>query len=314
MHVSEFPPVTGCWFLTAPTASGKTELGIRLALQLKAEIISLDSMALYRGMDVGTAKPNADQLRLAPHHLIDSVDPEQEYSLAQYVRAAHAATHDIKSRGLNVLFVGGTPLYLKALLRGIFEGPPADWAYRERLQAEIAASGPEQLHARLAEVDLVTAAKLHPRDTRRIVRALEVYDKLGRRISELQSQFDAAPSADKTNIVYLLQWPREELHARIDRRVDAMFSAGLVNEVRQLTAAGRKLSRTAAQAVGYREVLEHLAGHHDLPTAIQLVKTRTRQFAKRQGTWFRSLSECRPILMTENVDVDALAGRLATTP
>jgi tRNA dimethylallyltransferase len=289
------PNTADCWFLTGPTASGKTAVGIALAQRLAAEILSMDSMAVYRGMDIGTAKPTHEERRLVPHHFVDSLDPSQELSLASYVQAAQEKVADIRARGREPLFVGGTPLYLKALLRGIFHGPPADWALRHELEAVPAS----ELHARLASVDPLAARKLHSEDTRRIIRALEVYQKTGTPISTLQRQFDQGRPAEQCR-VFVLQWPRAELYARIDARVEAMFAAGLIEEVDQLLAGGRTFSRTAGQALGYREVLAHLAGQKDLTATIELVKTRTRQFAKRQLTWFRSLSECRVVQMSES--------------
>lgn len=281
-----------CWFLTGATAGGKTEVGIELAGLIGAEIVSLDSMALYRGMDVGTAKPTADQRARVPHHLVDVIEPHEEYSLAQYVEAAGQCVEAIRGRGRLALFVGGTPLYLKALLRGIFRGPGADPEFRRACEQEARLRGSQVLHRRLAQVDPAAAARLHPNDTRRLVRALEVFEKTGRRISELQRQFDTGRPAEQCR-VFVLDWPRPELWARIDRRVERMFAAGLVDEVRALLARGRPLSKTARQAVGYRETIEHLEGTRDLPATIELVQTRTRQLARRQATWFRSLSECR---------------------
>jgi tRNA dimethylallyltransferase len=298
--------VNECWYLTGPTASGKTAVGVELARRLGAEIVSLDSMALYRGMDIGTAKPTADERADVPHHLIDVIEPDEQYSVAQYVQAAQAAASEIATRGRVPLFVGGTPLYLKALLRGIFSGPPADWELRRSLQAVAEAEGNEELHARLAAVDPLSARRLHPRDTRRVIRALEVFEKTGRSITELQQQFDRARGADECH-VFALDWPRTELEERIDRRVDAMFAAGLVDEVRGLLAAEEPLGRTASQAVGYREVIEHLRGARELAETIELVKLRTRQFAKRQMTWFRSLSECRFVAMSAERSVDDVA-------
>lgn len=249
-------------------------------------------MAIYRGMDIGTAKPAAAEQGGVPHHLIDIVDPHEEFSVAQYVAAAEAAVREIAARGRAPLFVGGTPLYLKALLRGIFEGPPADWSLRRDLEAIAERDGDEALHKRLAVVDPASARRLHMRDRRRVIRALEVYELSGKTITELQQQFDKARAAEDCR-VFTLVWPREQLVERIDRRVDAMFAAGLVDEVRSLLGAGSAIGRTAGQAVGYREVLEHLRGDRGLSETIELVKLRTRQFAKRQMTWFRSLSECR---------------------
>jgi len=300
---------TDCWFLTGPTAGGKTEIGLKLATRLGAEIISLDSMALYRQMDIGTAKPTAAEQAAVPHHLIDVADPHEEFSLAQYVEAAEACVAEIRGRGHQVLFVGGTPLYLKALLRGIFEGPAADEPFRRRLETEERES-PGVLHRRLAQVDPTAAAKLHANDTRRLVRALEVFEKTGTPISQWQQQFNRGRPAEQCR-VFLLDWDRQTLYSRIDRRVEIMFDRGLVEEVANLLALDKPPSKTAAQAVGYREVIDHLHGGPDLKRTVELVQTHTRQFAKRQWTWFRSLSECRPVPIAEPVDAAATAATIA---
>lgn len=294
------------WYLTGPTASGKTQVGLELAERLGAEIVSMDSMALFRGMDIGTAKPTLQERCLVPHHLVDLIDAHQDFSLAQYLDAADRATADIRQRGRQVLFAGGTPLYLKGLLRGVFDGPPADWAVRNQLLEEANHQGPEYLHVELVKIDPVSAARLHPNDTRRLVRALEVYRKTGIPISELQRQFSIGRPADECR-VFVLDWDRDVLCDRIDRRVDQMFAQGLVEEVRRLLNRPSPLSRTAGQAVGYREVIEHLAGKHDLPATVQLVKLHTRQLAKRQMTWFRSLTECRFVKVAEPFDAAGVA-------
>jgi tRNA dimethylallyltransferase len=302
-----------CWFLTGPTASGKTALGIELAQRLGGEILSLDSMAVYRQLDIGTAKPTAAERRAAPHHLIDLVEPEVDFSLAEYLAAAKVVASEVIARGAKPIFVGGTPLYLKGLLRGVFAGPAADWEFRRGCREEFEREGgPARLHARLAEVDPPAAARLHPRDSRRIIRALEVWENTGRPISDWQRQFDRpVPTADCR--VFVLDWPRETLQQRIESRVDAMFAAGLVDEIRGLFAEGRSLSRTARQALGYREVLSHLSGETDLAATIELVKIRTRQFAKRQMTWFRSLSECRWLPLEEGRSPAYLAETIAAS-
>jgi tRNA dimethylallyltransferase len=298
-----------CWFLTGSTASGKSAVGVVLAELLGAEIVSLDSMALYRGMHIGTAKPTMYERRRVPHHLLDVLEPHEDYSLAQYVAAAGHLAEEIAVRARAVLFVGGTPLYLKGLLRGIFQGPPADWELRSRLADAVRLNSSDWLHQRVAKIDPAAAARLHPNDTRRLIRALEVYEKTGQPISELQQQFDVGlPAADCR--VFVLDWPRSELHARIDGRVDEMFAAGLVDEVRGLLAASRRLSRTARQAVGYREVIEHFEGRRNLSDTIELVKLRTRQLAKRQCTWFRSLSECRFVPVNDPFDAGNVAARV----
>ncbi len=241
--------------------------------------------------------------------MLDLIGPSEEFSVARYVAAARQAVESIAARGREALFVGGTPLYLKALLRGLFVGPPADWTLRGQLADFARQAGPQALHDRLATIDPASAGRLPPADVRRIIRAIEVYEKTGRPISDWQQQFDVARPASECR-VFVLDWPRVELYERIDRRVDAMFAAGLVDEVRRLSAAGQAWSRTASQAVGYREVREHLAGRMTLDETIALVKTRTRQFAKRQLTWFRSLSECRFVPVSGSLDVVAVAEQI----
>jgi tRNA dimethylallyltransferase len=300
LEPSSVEATAGCWFLTGPTASGKTGLGIELARLLDAEIIALDSMSLYREMDIGTAKPSAEQRRAVPHHLLDVLNPDEQFSVSAYVQTVQRVVAEIRERGREVLFVGGTPLYLKALLRGIFQGPPADWEFRQAIEEELQRTGVQALHERLQLVDPLSAAKLHPHDTRRIIRALEVYRATGRPISHLQSQFDEGASAAERR-VFVLSWPRAVLHERINGRVEAMFAAGFLDEVRQLLQKYQRLSRTASQAVGYREAIAHVNGRQDLATTIEAVKARTRQFARRQETWFRSLSECRFVPCAEGM-------------
>jgi len=308
------------WYLTGPTASGKTTVGIELAHRIGAEIISLDSMALYRGMDIGTAKPTVEEQRLVPHHLIDVLDPNEEFSVAQYLEAASAVANEITARGKQVLFVGGTPLYLKALLRGLFSGPPADWSFRRELEETARVEGPAALHARLAQIDPPAAAKLHPNDLRRIIRALEVHESTGQPISSYQQQFAQGRPADECK-VFVLDWPRDTLENRIRLRVDEMFATGLVDEVKTIQKSQTRAatvrernapSRTAGQALGYREVLEYLNGQRDLVATIELVKLRTRQFAKRQLTWFRSLSECSWIAVADPFEPAEIAQRIAS--
>ena len=281
-----------CWYLTGPTASGKSKTGIALAKRLGAEIVSLDSMAVYRDMDIGTAKPTGEELGGVPIHLIDIVDPSEEYSLAKYIAAAHEKILEIHNRARRVLFVGGTPLYLKGMLRGIFEGPPADKEFRMELERKMRGKKPEYLHKVLKKVDPVAAKRLHANDIRRIVRALEVYELTGRPISELQKQFENGIPATDCN-VYVLQWPRETLYARIDKRVDKMMYEGLLDEVKRLLERKQPIGQTARQALGYRELIEYLDGKLKFAQAVDLIKQNTRNFAKRQETWFRNLSECR---------------------
>jgi tRNA dimethylallyltransferase len=279
--------------LTGPTGSGKTELGIELAERLGAEIISMDSMALYRGMDIGTAKPTPAQRRRVPHHLVDILAPWEAASVAWWLEQAAACCRDIERRGRRPLFVGGTPLYLKALLCGLFDGPPGDEALRQRLAQEAEQLGPFALHQRLARVDPGAAARLHPNDLRRVIRALEVWELTGRPLSAWQTQWSVTPGSRPTDRVLWLDMPRPELYARIDARVARMFAEGLVDEVRALRALGRPISLQASQALGYKEVFAHLDGRAALEDAIRHIQTRSRNFAKRQITWFRHLPECR---------------------
>ncbi len=286
-----------CWFLAGPTAAGKSATALELANRLGAEIISLDSMAIYRGMDIGTAKPGPADRGVIPHHLLDVIDPHEEYSLADYVAAAEAACRDIAARGRKILFVGGTGLYLRGVLRGVFDGPPADWEFRQELETLASQHADDYLHGRLAEVDPVAAGRLHPRDHRRLIRAIEVHHATGQPLSS-QHRHGPLPAAERPQNVFWLHPPRDWLHERINRRVEKMLGEGLIAEVERLLATGHPLSRTARQGLGYKEVIDHLEGGTDVAELAELIKSRTRQFAKRQHTWFRNLEECRPVETT----------------
>jgi tRNA dimethylallyltransferase len=282
-------PFHAAIYLTGPTASGKTAAGVALARRLGAEIIALDSMTLYRGMDIGTAKPTLAERMGIPHHLIDVIDPWQSASVAAYRAWAGEAIRQIQERGKRPLFVGGTPLFLKALLRGLFQGAGRSIELRERLEREADAEGDDVLYERLAKVDPATAGRLHPHDRRRIIRALEVIELEGKPISVLQTEHnDPAPTNVK---VFALHLPRSELHDRINRRVVRFFEAGLVDEVRSLQSESHPLSSEAAQGIGYREVMAMLAGATTPGKTMERIQARTRQFAKRQMTWFRGLDE-----------------------
>jgi len=313
-YADGIPPLEpSCWFLTGSTASGKTRVGIELAGMLDAEIISLDSMALYRDMNIATAKPSLEDRRRVPHHLLDLVDPTEEFSLSEYLQAAHHAAGRIRDAGRSILFVGGTPLYLKGLLHGISQGPPADWEFRDQVRQEVEQLGQQQgstmLHERLAQVDPLSAHKLHPNDTRRIIRALEVYKITGRPISHSQVHFEEQVSAGRHKVL-ALAWPRQRLHERIEARVDQMFVDGLEDEVRGLLDRYGTLSRTASQAVGYRELIAFLQDQVSLEETVEQVKRRTRQFARRQETWFRSLEDCRQVQQSDDVEPAVMARQL----
>jgi tRNA dimethylallyltransferase len=295
--------------LTGPTGCGKSALALELAARLDAEIVSMDSMALYRRMDIGTAKPTPDERQRVPHHLLDVLDPWESASVAWWLERASACCQDITQRGKRPLFVGGTPLYLKALLHGLFDGPPADETIRRRLSEE--AAGGMSLHTRLAGVDPVSAARLHPNDVRRVIRALEVWELTGRPISDWQTQWkivdreswivnreddrhDPRSTIHDPRCLYL-DLPRAELYARIDARVERMIAEGLVEEVRALRRLERPLSREAGQALGYKEMFDYLDGRASREDTLRRIQTRSRNFAKRQLTWFRHLPPCRPI-------------------
>lgn len=291
-------PFQNALILTGPTGSGKSDLGVELAERLGAEIISMDSMALYRGLDIGTAKPGPELRSRVPHHLLDVVEPWESASVAWWLDRAAACCHEIEARGKRVLLVGGTPLYLKALLFGLFDGPPANAALRRRLEEEAAGLGRSALHARLAQVDPTSATRLHVNDLRRVVRALEVWELTGKPLSAWQTQWSAPSLTSRTEPVpaepvLYLDLPRTELYARINARVRRMFDAGLVEEARAVRQLPRPLSREAAQALGYKEVFAYLDGKATLDETIAQVQTHTRQFARRQLTWFRRLPGCR---------------------
>ncbi len=283
-----------CWFLAGPTACGKTSAGLLLAQTINAEIIALDSMSLYRGMDIGTAKPTREEQAMVPHHLIDILDPHEEYTVAEYLPAAEQAAIKIIERGKTPLFVGGTGLYLRSVLRGVFEGPAADWEFRNSLEAAAAEHPPGWLHNQLHQVDPVSAERLHPADTRRLIRALEIVYLTGQPAS-IQQQQEPLPEHERPQNVFWLHPSREDLYQRINQRVDRMMEQGLLHEVRSLLTHPQGLSRTARQALGYKEIIDHLEGRWSLSEAVEQIKTKTRQFAKRQHTWFRNLVECREV-------------------
>jgi tRNA dimethylallyltransferase len=299
----------GCWYLVGATASGKSEVSLELARQLNAEIVALDSMTIYRGMDIGTAKPGRIERSQVPHHLIDMIEPNETFSVSRYRDAALSCIDAIRSRGKEVLFVGGSALYLKALLRGMFDGPPADWNFRDSVERDVDVHGEEALFERLKALDPVTATKLHANDRRRIIRALEVLHLTGQPISHWQMQFDDAHRSDECR-VFALRHPRAVLHERIENRVMEMYARGLIDEVRGLLDRYTHLSRTASQAVGYCEAIEYLNGLRTHDEAREQTLVRTRRFARHQETWFRGLSECEFVEIAETDNPVILAERI----
>jgi tRNA dimethylallyltransferase len=270
--------------LVGPTAVGKTDLSIRLAMDIKGEVVSADSRQIYRGMDVGTAKAGAEERRLVPHHLIDVLEPGELLTLAQYQDAAYRVIDDILGRGGIPLLVGGTGLYVRAVLEGLgIPRVPPNPELRSELYARAECEGGEALHRWLAEVDPQAAKAIDARNVRRVIRALEVYLEAGERISELQQ---AAPPPYRILRIGLTM-DRERLYERIDERVERMLAAGLVDEVRGLAARGYDLSLASMSGVGYRQMVYYLQGEVDLVEAVRLIKHATHRFVRQQYNWFR---------------------------
>jgi len=279
--------------LVGPTGAGKTGAALALARELPLEIISVDSALIYRGMDIGSAKPTPDERAAVPHHLIDILDPRDSYSAAQFVRDAKRLVAEIAARGRLPLLVGGTMLYVKALRDGLSELPASDPGIRAQLDAEALERGWPALHAELAQVDPVTAARLHATDAQRIQRALEVYRASGRPLSDWHAQAPKEPGVEWP-LISIETEDRAWLHRRLDARFDAMLASGLLDEVRALRARGDlSLELPSMRCVGYRQAWEALAGAD--PPALQALRERaqaaTRQLAKRQITWLRSMPD-----------------------
>ncbi len=274
------------------TASGKAGLGRALAAELGGEVVSLDSMKIYRGMDVGTAKPPADERTRVRHHLIDVADPWESFSVARFVEQADQAVADIHARGRPAIAVGGTMLYFKCWYEGIFEGPPADAEFRKSLRAHSANVGLDVLHAELARVDPEAAERIHRNDYRRIERALEVYHVTGTPISTLQHQWDAGgPRRTDWHWTLIgLTRSREAANRRINARVKRMLDAGLVDEARRIWSDPRGVGPQARQAVGYYELFDHFAGKLTLDEAVERIKIDTRRLAKQQRTWLKRVA------------------------
>ena len=270
--------------VVGPTASGKSAVAMAVAERLgDVELISIDSMQVYRGMDIGTAKPTADERARVPHHLLDLVEPGDDFTVAEFQRAYRAVLGELAARGARAILVGGTGLYHRAVVDDL--DLPGEWpAIRARLEQEAAAAGPATLHARLARLDPAAASKMEPTNTRRIVRALEVCEGSGRRFSAFGPGLDTYPPDGVPQIG--LRWDRAVLADRIEQRVHRMMDDGLLDEVRRLRAVPGGLSRTAAQALGYKELIAHLDGECPLDEAVEQVIVRTRQFAVRQLRWF----------------------------
>jgi len=282
------------------TASGKGRLAFDLADSMGAEIISIDSMKVYRRMNIGTGKPPDEARRRIKYHLIDIVEPSDSFSVGTFLDAALQAIEQIRNRNRPVVAVGGTALYIKALLYGLFEGPPSDEQIRTRLKAQAQAEGLYELHRQLREIDPDAAERIHPNDAKRIIRALEVHQITGRPISSLQQQWPegggrASEVGDRESrhnwTIIGLRREKNEENSRINTRAKRMIDAGLVDEVKALLAEDRPLSKQARCAIGYAEIVEHLAGRMSLEEAVELIKKNTRRLAKGQRTWFKTFKD-----------------------
>ena len=269
--------------ILGPTAGGKTALAVSLARRLRpeGECIGADSMQVYRGMDIGTAKPKADELGDTPHHLIDMVDPREAFTVDHWLKAARQCQKDITARDHVPIVVGGTNLYVQALLGGFLEGPEPDPA----LRAEFESMETSALRRQLESVDAQSHQRIHPNDRRRTIRALEVHALTGRTMTQMQGQWETTAARSDIRIIGM-QWAPEDINPRINARVKAMFEAGFVEEVRSLLASDQ-LGPQAAEALGYKQIAEHLQGLRTLEATIEEVKIRTRRFAKQQRTWLR---------------------------
>ena len=271
--------------ICGPTGIGKTSVGIRLAEKLGGEIISADSMQIYRYMDVGTAKPTADEQNRVFHHLIDIVDPDEGFDAVRFAKMAREKVMQLRHRGVIPVVVGGTGLYIKALLQGLFQSNPVDPEIRERLIQEAAENGSSRLHDRLKQVDPDAAERLHPNDAYRIVRALETIESTGRSISEHHQDHGFADEPFKA-LKICLQMDREKLYDKIDERVDMMIDAGLLDEVKKLLSMGYSADPKSMQSIGYRHMAAFIEGQLPWDECLRTLKRDTRRFAKRQFTWF----------------------------
>lgn len=312
MTTKSLPPAI---FLMGPTASGKTSLAVELVRHLPCDIISVDSALIYKGMDIGTAKPDEKTLAEAPHRLIDMLDPSESYSAAQFREDALREMADITSKGRIPLLVGGTMLYYRALQYGLSEMPSANPEVRARLDAEAEEKGWAHMHARLAEVDPETAARLHPNDPQRIQRALEVYELTGMPMSEYHRNQQSDPIPYQIYKLAVIPEDRAILHERISQRFDDMLVQGFMEEVKQLFArSDLHTNLPAIRTVGYRQGWEHLEGKWTYEEMIEKAKTATRNLAKRQHTWLRSEQDVTFFESTDSEILSKVLKLLEDTP
>lgn len=289
-----------------PTATGKTKLGVALAQRLHGEVISADSMQVYQNMAIGTAQPTAEEMAGIPHHMLSVADPREPYSVGRYVEEAGRCLEDILRRGKQPILVGGTGLYIDSLLSGRDFSPKPAGNSRARLQARAAQEGLRALWTELQGIDPAAAARIHPNDEKRVLRALEVWYDTGETITAHDRRTQGRPPRWQAVTLTLNYRDRQDLYARIDRRVDEMLERGLLEETRALLAAGVPRDATALQAIGYKELIPALEGQRSLPEAVELVKRRSRQYAKRQLSWFRRNKDSEWFYLEKIPDFPAL--------
>lgn len=282
------PPRPGVIVICGPTGIGKTDAAIHLSEAFNGRILSADSMQLYRHMDIGTAKPTPEELTRAPHDLIDVADPDEEFDAGKFATLGRAAIARNHAEGRLTIVAGGTGLYIKTLLHGLFRSRPADPLVLRELEARAAAEGAAALHLHLADMDPAAAKKIHPNDTFRVVRALEVLQSTGKRISERQEDHGFTDTPDYAVFKLGLTMDRERLYERINHRVDLMLEAGLLAEVKALIAAGFGPELKSMQSIGYRHMVAYIQGQTDWEETVRLLKRDTRRYAKRQFTWFHA--------------------------
>ncbi len=285
--------------IVGPTAGGKSDVALALAKRLNAEIISFDSLQVYKYLNIGTAKPTAPQLRQVKHHLISICHPDEEFNAGTFAKLAADRIKILENKGKNIILVGGTGLYLKALLEGLCPAPPVNKQLRRELEVKATKYGKKYLYKRLSKIDPIAAAKIHPNNVERVIRALEIFYQTGKTFSQLH-QHTVRPRYQARIIG--LSWAREELYKRIDQRVEAMFRKGLVREVRSLIKRGYSPKLKPMQSLGYRQVCLFLAGKITLPEAIAQTKLATRHYAKRQLSWFRKTKDIKWFPVKDNLD------------
>ena len=296
--------------LVGPTAVGKSRVAVELAKRLETEIVTADSRQIYSGMDVGTDKPPVESRQGIPHRLIDLVNPDQSFNTGLFRQHALEAIGELYGCGKLPLVVGGTGLYVRTLLQGLCEAPSADPTVRTQLCEDSRRQGPDRLYARLVEVDPITASKLHPRDTSKVIRALEVHQLSGQPMSEFQRRHGFA-DRPFTALVIGLDRDRAALYRRIEERIDWQLANGLLEETRRLLDQGYRRESSALKGLGYRQIAEHLAGEYDWPEMVRLFKRDTRHFAKRQMTWFRKQQGITWVMLSERETTGMIVDRVA---